>query len=376
MILYPIACGENGAAIHIDGWERGHAVTCFGCGEALVGRLPHDGIKPTAHFAHRAEAICCGKTALHKAAKEAIVRSHAIGVLRALSWDCPHCKRCRHLTDLCTLTLHKETSPCTGVVSDVLGLHDSGAPCLAIEVVVTHDLEAATLEHYRTQGIYVFALRPSWGIVGDILRGADPLCVDPRVGFVDTATCAGCQQVAREKAEWETRARTQRVTAWWKAWIAAWNYIGNDTPKRTEEAQRVLLALRARDAAWWSDWAGLWPRVVTQITVTWWIEWRRVWRELGACHAAPHRWQIAWCAAWTALGKQYAADEAVRAKRRHEEEERVHARTRNWWDVWLRLWPDIAQRESGVMAAWRPICQRCRQDVTRDQKHTCPRASG
>lgn len=371
MILYPVACTEDGAAIHIDVWQRGQSVTCFGCGQELVGRLPHDGIKPTAHFAHKADTACSGETALHKAAKLAIVHSHARGVLHFLSWECPRCKRYFHQTDLRSLALREEARPCEGVVSDVLGLDVSGEPRIAIEVVVTHDVEAETLELYRARGLYVFTLRPSWGSVGDIVRGVDRLDVDHLVGVVDPDACEGCQQVLREKAEWEARLRRQAAAAWWNVWNAAWGYVGREASWRLNSRQRASQALLVREQSWWRIWAETWPRIAEQISDSWWIEWRRMWRELGDQHARPYRWARAWRSVWDAIGNLYAVDEAARVRSRAQDRDRANARQSNWWEVWTRMWPNIAQRESGVMAAWRPICRTCRQDLTPD--HRCLR---
>lgn len=371
-ILYPVACDQDGAPIHIDDWERGQAVTCFGCGQDLIGRLPFDGIKPTAHFAHKADVACNGETALHKTAKVAILRSHVNGALQSLSWVCPCCKRGLHLTDLRSVVLREEKSPCEGVVSDVLGVDATGKPRVAIEVVVTHDVESETLDRYRSLGIHVFTFRPSWGIVGDIVHGVDPLPVDYRVGLVDTSSCEGCQQVLREKEEWAARERAQKVKAWWIAWVAAWGYIGREVLGRLEEQRRALQVRNAREQSWWKSWAHVWRRIAEQIVDAWWIEWRQMWRELGIKHVRPYIWQRAWQVAWEAVGKQYAADEAKRARRRVEDEARENTRRQNWWPAWLRMWTDIGQRESGVMAAWHPICRRCRQDLTLGQDHRCP----
>jgi hypothetical protein len=370
LILYLIARDPHGAPIHIDEWERGQAVTCFGCGEDLIGRLPFDGIKPTAHFAHKTDVACAGETALHKAAKAAITYSHANGILRVLSWECPHCKRCLHQTDLRSVVLREEVRPCEGVVSDVLGVDVLGKPCVAIEVVVTHDVEVETLERYRSLGLHVFTLRPSWGIVGDIVRGVDPLSVDYCAGLVDTLSCEGCQQVLREKAEWAARELAQKAKAWWRAWATAWGHIGREIFGCFDEQRRLLLAQRAREHLWWKVFAGVWQRIAAQIVDAWWIGWRQMWRELGLQHARPYIWQRAWHVAWEEVGKQYAADEAKRARRLADDIYRENTRCQTWWPAWIRMWTDIGQRESGVMAAWRPICRKCRQDLTRD--HSCP----
>ena len=369
-ILYPIARDPQGAPIHIDNWERGQDVTCFGCEQDLIGRLPFDGIKPTAHFAHKADVACNGETALHKTAKAAILHSHVNGALQSLSWECPRCKRCHHQTDLRSIVLREEKSPCEGVVSDVLGRDASGKPCVAIEVVVTHDVESETLERYRSLGIHVFTLRPSWGTVGDIVRGVDPLTVEYRAGLVDTSSCEGCQQVLREKEEWAARERAQQAKSWWIAWTSAWGCVGREALGQFEEQRRELLQRRTREQLWWKSYAHLWRRIGEQIVDAWWIEWRQMWRELGIQHVRPYSWQRAWQAAWKEVGAQYAADEAKRERRLADENNREKTRSLTWWPAWIRMWTDLGMRESGVMAAWRPICRKCRQNLTRD--HSCP----
>jgi hypothetical protein len=368
-ILYPVARTETGSAVHIDAWERGVAVTCFGCGEDLIGRLPHDGIKPTAHFAHKADGACSGETALHKAAKAAIVHARSSGTLSGIMWTCPRCKRRPQLTDLSAITLHEETRPCEGVTSDVLGLDVDGAPRLAIEVVVTHDLEPETLERYRACGFHVFTWRPSWRLIGDLTHGSDMLRVDYRLGEVDE-DCAGCRQVLVEKLEWEAWERKQKAVAWWKVWITTWQWIGKNCVDRHEEAQRLTEVDQARQQAWWAAWSRMWGRHADQISHTWWGAWDLMWRTLGAEHVRPYRWWKGWLAAWREIGKRFEVDETERQRRLSEIRSRYLAKQLAWWPDWLRVWSEIGERASGRRAAWKPICRNCRQDLTPD--HRCP----
>ena len=370
MILYPVACNQAGAPIHIDDWVRGQPVTCFGCGQDLIGRLPYDGIKPTAHFAHKVDAACSGETALHKAAKAAILYAHAGGVLKALSWECPHCKRCLHRTNLRSFVLRSEMSPCTGVVSDVLGLDAAGDSRVAIEVVVTHDVEAETLSRYRASGLYVFVLRPTWGLIGDIVRGVDPLPVDHLLGFVDTTACEGCREVLSEKREWEDRERRQKEASWWKAWLTTWRHVGNEALTRSEEQQRALQATRVREAAVWQRFADGWRRIAEQLIASWWSAWHRQWREISAERVRPYNWLRAWQATWEAISREHAAAETRREVIRTQASAREKDRRQNWWPTWIRMWTDIGQRESGVTAWSKPICRRCRQDLVAG--HECP----
>jgi hypothetical protein len=368
-ILYPIARGQDGAAVHIDAWERGQVVTCFGCEQELVGRMPHDGIKPTAHFAHKADATCGGETALHRATKAAITHAHAAGTLQFLSWECPRCARTLHRTDLRSLTLHEEARPCDGVVTDVLGL-DHEKPRVALEIVVTHDIEAETMVRYQALGIEVLSICPSWVILGDVVRGSDVLHVVHRAGVFDAASCEGCQEVLREKAEWELRAQKQRAMAWWSAWGEAWLCIAKEARAQGDVEQRLLEVQRRRDQVWWTAWGRTWPRIGNQIIDAWWIAWRGSWLEIAAQYAAPYRWKRAWQEAWRSISQQHVAEETQRAREREDEDRRSRLRRRNWWETWARVWTDIGQRESGLKAAWKPICRNCRADLT--PEHRCP----
>jgi hypothetical protein len=369
-ILYPVARDPLGTAVHIDTWQRGVSVTCFGCDQELVGRLPHDGIKPTAHFAHKPDATCSGETALHRAAKSAVSRAHAAGTLHFLSWECPRCRRVDHQTDLSAIVFHEEARPCEGVVSDLLGVDSSGAPRVALEVVVTHDIEIDTLLRYESLDLIVLSFRPSWGILGDVLRGIPVLSVDHRAGLIDEDACTGCQHLRREKAEWAARAERQQATAWWSVWVGTWSYAGREELRRSREQQLALDAQDAREERWWTTWSRVWSGIAEQIRVSWWVDWHSTWRTIGDTHARPVRWGQAWCAVWEDLGRRYVTEEASRVRRVVEDARRVIAQRANWWSTWMQTWTDIGQRESGMRSVWHPVCRQCRQDLTAG--HQCP----
>lgn len=367
---YPVARDASGAAVHIDDWQHGHDVTCFGCGTDLIGHLPHDGIKPTAHFAHEAGAVCDSETALHKAAKAAFVSAHRSGALHCLLWSCPHCLRQTNSTDLGSRALTEDASPCDGVKSDVLATIAFGtsiAPPLAIEVVVAHDIEAETMDKYRAAGIDVLSFRPNWGTVGDLARGAVALTVSHRVGAIDRATCTGCQALAREKEEWAALESVRLPNQWGDLWIGMWRSVGRDVLVSSEIALAIATAIVERDQAWWHRWTTLWTRIGAQIIDAWWIHWHTLWVNVGVEYMRPFRWMASWASVWEDVGRQYAADAIERERKRRYDDDRRNG----WWTSWIRLWKDIGQRESGAMAAWRPLCRLCRDDLRPD--HQCPR---
>ena len=197
MILYPVARGTDGGLVHIKDWRAGDHVTCFGCDRALIGRGPSGKIKrrrsPERHFAHKTEDSCNGETALHAATKVAIVRAHALGLL-GFWWRCPSC-RSRRCIGIADLILAIEDQPCEGVRSDVLARDQAGVPRLAIEVVVTHDLEALTIKRYRDCGVRVLVLRPTWWTLTE-LETAQEIWADGQ-----HATAVDCDHCERLEIE-------------------------------------------------------------------------------------------------------------------------------------------------------------------------------
>jgi hypothetical protein len=241
---------------------------------------------------------------------------------------------------------------------------------LAIEVVVTHDVEPATLDRYRAQGLFVFTFRPSWGSVGDLTLGADSLRVDHCLGDVDVVACAGCQQPLREKLEWEARERRRQEDAWWSAWLAAWQHIGREERRIREELSLEAERFRAREVLWWVKWTRAWRQIGDQPGMAWWSAWDSLWRTLGAERERPFVWSRAWLLAWEAIGQQRFAEEAEKVRRIIEAAAHERTTRQSFWATWIGMWTDIGKREAGVMAAWRPICRNCRQNLTRD--HSCP----
>lgn len=274
--------------MHISAWQPGQGVTCFGCDRDLIGRLPHNGIAPTAHFAHKADHACDGEGALHKAAKEALVRAHAQH-LRALLWLCPLCLQTTHITDLSQLILHKEKAPCEGVVTDVLGLGSDGRAAVAIEVVVTHDIETQTMDRYRTLGAAVFVWRPAWNEVAAITH---MLWVEARHVQVDG--CAGCEELQRKKREWLEReeqrkiAEAKRRAAIQRAQEAEQRWLEKEAEARKEaarvQAEKARLHWEAR--AQEQRERAQREEFLRQIAV-WWDPWILVWRQIGEEYAHP-----------------------------------------------------------------------------------------
>jgi hypothetical protein len=292
VIQYPIARAEDGSVVHIRSWQPGQIVACFGCDCELIGRLPHNGIAPTAHFAHKADTACDGEGALHKAAKEAIVRAHTSRVLSTLSWLCPRCSQLLHRTDLSQLTLHKEKVPCEGVVTDVLGLDGDGRAVVAIEVVVTHDIEPQTMDRYLALGTAVFVWRPAWNEIAAITEGSSTLGLEARHVQIDH--CAGCEDRLRKKLEWlereeqrkiaEAKLREEKQRVW---------EVEQRRLEEAAEARRETACLQAEKMRlYWEDRARE-QRACAQREedlrkiAAWWDPWIAAWRQIGEECAHP-----------------------------------------------------------------------------------------
>jgi hypothetical protein len=126
-----------------------------------------NGPKRRKHFAHYIEnANCTPETVLHKASKEAI----RLGIENALAtrrnfpmkWECSICEQ-NHFGDLAatprTVSVEREIS---GIRPDLLLVSPQGKPLVAIEVVVTHDLEEETIEKYQRINIPILRVRAAW----------------------------------------------------------------------------------------------------------------------------------------------------------------------------------------------------------------------
>ena len=367
-IQYPVACAMDGTAVHISAWTdvvaatgKREAVTCFGCAQPMVGRLPSNGIKPTAHFAHSAEGACHAETALHAAAKEAIVGAHRRGALRRLEWPCPWCNQWKHQTDLSDLELRVEDIPCEGVKSDVLGRDVAGVPRVAIEVFVTHDVEEKTLARYRAQDVSVFVLslrrgyrEPlSWGIVTDLALGVvDCLRVDRRLQVVDRASCVNCQRILREEAALVIELASQALMRRWRVFLEAWRSIGRAAVEIHEEHLRESDRVRTRIVEWWERWPRAWQRVgdevridydretawwktwssawITTVHVAWWMAWSERWRESAVDYERFHAWWRKWSANWKG----------------------VVTYPRDWWQEWAASWKKIGEDVVAPLYVW------------------------
>lgn len=155
-IRIPFAARPDGALVHVSQVESGfHAdCLCLGCNKPLVARK---GAIMAHHFSHHGTVECNGETVLHNAAKRILSErlEAALGSKTPLrfAWECPRCGD-RHGGDLVRRASGLAVEKAIAERRPDLTLYGpTGAPCVAIEVVVTHEPEPGARMFYREQNI-------------------------------------------------------------------------------------------------------------------------------------------------------------------------------------------------------------------------------
>ena len=311
-VRYPIARSSHGQLVHIDAW-RDEDVACIGCGQPMVGKR---GSVNAHHFAHAVERSCSAETVLHAGTKEAVVSAHARAPIR-LWWSCVACGETRRATTA-ELDLVTEAAPCDGVRSDVLGRDLTGAPRLAIEVVVTHALEPQTIARYRAAGVSVLLLRPTWEVFRELASGAE-IMVDGRHALDEhVGACAGCDRL--------------RTRTWWDAHVAAWQALGS--VYADDERSRQFLLNES-----WSAFVRQWRLVAARFArhFDYFVD---LWRKIGQAHADDlARWR-SFAVGWSAIAARLADQQDLRAR---ESASRAFADAQ-WWDRFIAAWSRTVRR--------------------------------
>ncbi|HYD42600.1 MAG TPA: competence protein CoiA family protein [Anaeromyxobacter sp.] len=175
--------------------------TCLGCGEELV---PHLGRIRTPHFAHRPGSSCpltAPETALHLDAKERLLALCAdafAGRRRVVARArCPECRRGAPL-ELGALGDRARAEAAVGALrADVLVLAGD-RPALAIEVLVTHAVEAEKEAALAAAGVPAIEVdaREEWERAEE--DGTVEIACARSLGF---PPCDACRTRARADAE-------------------------------------------------------------------------------------------------------------------------------------------------------------------------------
>ena len=197
-VLYPLAV-DGDRLTWIEDAQRGARYRCIGCDQRAVAR---QGSKNAWHFAHHvATGDCEPDGALHSAAQEviraALTRAEEQRALYEVRLPCADCSEPLAFNLVAPgLSVQTEHSFVPHVRSDIAVLRPEQAP-LAIEVVVTHDLEPDTESRYLTAGVPVFVVKPAW----DTLRNLERSITPSRTMGVQSVRCDECRRVARRKDE-------------------------------------------------------------------------------------------------------------------------------------------------------------------------------
>ena len=205
-ILYPLARGKTGKAVHIGEALKGSPYECFGCSVPMVAR---QGAKRQWHFAHKPPFERCADPdkALHDSATAMIIRGFRDALERQSEYrlGCP-CEGCGRTVSrnvaVPGASMEAEKSIVAGTRSDlVVGQADKGP--VVIEIVVTHDLEPEALEAYRESGIPVLKVRPSW----DTLFQLESEVITADTVNVPPVRCSECKNAEQRHRHEQDRTR-------------------------------------------------------------------------------------------------------------------------------------------------------------------------
>ncbi len=205
-ILYPLARGKAGEAVHIGEALKGRPYECFGCSVPMVAR---QGAKRQWHFAHKPPFERCADPdkALHDSATAVIIGGfrHALDQQREYRLGCP-CGECGRTVSrnvaVPGAVIEAERSVVAGTRSDlVIGQTDRGP--VVIEVVVTHDLEPEAHEAYKESAIPVLKVRPTW----DTLLQLESEVITDDTLNMPSVSCFECRNAEQRHRREQDRTR-------------------------------------------------------------------------------------------------------------------------------------------------------------------------
>jgi hypothetical protein len=195
-VLIPYAIRHE-ELVHVSEVEGGKHddCRCAGCGEGLVARK---GKQVTHHFAHGSESTCKGETVLHKVGKlivaEKIKKCLQEKRSMPIEWICDRCNDF-HEGDLVKVVTGIEVEKSLGPVRpDILLTDKHGTPRVAVEIVVTHPPEPATVRFYRANRITMVTVEVETGVDLEMLQRDEGLAVE-RVDACTRKKCPRCAKV-------------------------------------------------------------------------------------------------------------------------------------------------------------------------------------
>ena len=202
-ILYPLARGKAGRAVHVREALKGHPYECFGCSVPMVAR---QGAKRQWHFAHKPPFERCADPdkVLHDSATAMIIRGFYDALDRQSDYclGCP-CGECGRTVSrnvaVPGASMEAEKSIVAGTRSDLVISQTDRSP-VVIEIVVTHDLEPEAHEAYQESGIPVLKVRPTWDTLSQL--ESDVITIDTlNVPPIRCSECKNAEQRYRREQE-------------------------------------------------------------------------------------------------------------------------------------------------------------------------------
>lgn len=172
-ITYPFALDPKGDLVSAETAQKGSLFVCAGCSDELILRR---GDQRRAHFAHKAgAAVCAPESALHRFAKQTVKRRLEVALSQGspypIRWQCECCRHWHH-GDIAKRTQEVLIERrFEGFRPDLLLIAGTGKPRAAIEIVVSHSLEAETREMYERTGLPVVLYRATWENTEALSRG-------------------------------------------------------------------------------------------------------------------------------------------------------------------------------------------------------------
>lgn len=258
-VTYGAAYDSAGARIESESTQGSlPPYACIGCGWPMIAKtVDRPNRRVAKHFAHKAENPACAyESILHADAKRLIAESIAAAPKYWLGVTCSECHRVIHRRNVAGAKAEME-QPIGGNRADVLA-HTLEGKSVAIEVVVSHDLEQDSRLRYAASAIPVLRAR---------VASIDDLPVLRREVFVEETDylgpalppCAGCEEERR--IEQEREARRQREWYEWEAYQKSLNAMLGKVKRPTITCShcgvlfaRPVSALCPKDS-WLEQWA-------------------------------------------------------------------------------------------------------------------------
>lgn len=162
-LRFPVALSAAGELVWARKTVARELYECPSCHAAMHLRA---GVKVRAHFAHvPSEQPCSPESVLHASAKlivkEAIERFVAAGEPYTFQWECPECFDV-HSGNLAASPRIVQVEKSLGSIRPDLTVESrQGTPLVAIEIVVTHNLEESTKAEYERLKLPVVVIVPT-----------------------------------------------------------------------------------------------------------------------------------------------------------------------------------------------------------------------